>query len=382
MNFWTHPAIENYRQNKDPIFQFVFWETETLTNSLLIQLTVSKFHSPPRTILMNPILVRILTSIGSAILSYAGMAAVLILIGVAKKKPETNQESNMSFKELYFSYDGLPKLQNYTARDGATLDYRHYPAKSAETVLILLHGSGWHSQYFLPLAEHISGQNLAHAYTPDLRGHGKNPVTRGDVDYLTQYDDDIADFIAIVRETHPGKTLIMGGHSSGGGLALRFGGSKYGQQADAYLLMSPFLKYNAPTARKDSGGWATPYNGRIAGLVMLNNVGIRAFNHLEVIRFNMPEEAQDGTETLTYTHRLNTAYAPKNYKKDLAKITQPLLVLVGRDDEAFLPEQYPPTITRHNSAAQVELIPGVNHQGIVVGDAAYSSLDAWITGLK
>ena len=46
--------------------------------------------------------------------------------------------------------------------------------------------------------------------------------------------------------------LIMGGHSSGGGLAIRFAGSQYGQKANAYLLMSPFLKYNAPTTRLNS----------------------------------------------------------------------------------------------------------------------------------
>lgn len=173
----------------------------------------------------------------------------------------------------------------------------------------------------------------------------------------------------------------MGGHSSGGGLALHFGGSQYSQQADAYMLMSPFLKYNAPTARKESD-WVVPYNNRIAGIVMLKNIGIKALNHMEVIRFNMPEEARDGTETLAYTYRLNTAYAPKNYKKALANITQPLLVLVGADDEVFLPDQYPPTVSKYNPAARVELIPCVTHQCIVVGEDAWPFLDEWLQNIK
>ena len=77
--------------------------------------------------------------------------------------------------------------------------------------------------------------------------------------------------------------------------------------------MSPFMKYNAPTTRLNSGGFAKPYTGRIIGLVMLNNVGIRWFNYLTAIEFNMPEKARDGTETLSYSYRLTTAYAPHDY---------------------------------------------------------------------
>ena len=40
---------------------------------------------------------------------------------------------------------------------------------ASDKVMILLHGSGWHSQYFLPLAEFISSEGLAQVYTPDFR---------------------------------------------------------------------------------------------------------------------------------------------------------------------------------------------------------------------
>ena len=95
-------------------------------------------------------------------------------------------------------------------------------------------------------------------YTPDLRGHGTVPERRGDIDYVDQLEDDAADLIAEIRRMHADKTLIVGGHSSGGGLALRYAGSEYGAEADAYLLLAPFLKYNAPTVRPNSGGWHAP----------------------------------------------------------------------------------------------------------------------------
>jgi len=204
----------------------------------------------------------------------------------------------------------------------------------AGEVLVLLHGSGWHSKYLFPLAKYISSENLAHVYTPDLRGHGINPIKRGDIDYINQLEDDLADFLEIVRKKHPNSTLIIGGHSSGGGLVIRFAGSKYGKEADAYMLLSPYLKYNAPTIKLNSGGWASAHMPRIIGLSMLNNVGISWFNYLKVIDFNMPEEYRDGTDTLSYSYRLNTGFAPRNYKKDLSVIKQIVLVVVGKSDES------------------------------------------------
>jgi pimeloyl-ACP methyl ester carboxylesterase len=133
--------------------------------------------------------------------------------------------------------------------------------------------------------------------------------------------------------------------------------------------------------RPHSGGWAQPYTGRIVGLVMLNHVGIRRFNHLTVIRFNMPEQARDGSETLSYSFRLNTAYAPQNYKKDLRAIRRPLLVVVGTADEAFYPSQFEPVISRYTSG-QVVLLDGVTHMGAVVGEEIHPALKRWLEDLK
>ncbi|MBT3189214.1 MAG: alpha/beta fold hydrolase [Anaerolineae bacterium] len=305
------------------------------------------------------------------------IATVLIIFGTGKL-PDT-PESGLVFDELYLDYSTLSELKTFPARDGEALGYRHYPAESNK-VLILVHGSGWHSQYFLPLAEYISVEGLAQVYTPDLRGHGPAPKKRGDVDYINQLEDDLADFIAFIRKDNPDATLIVGGHSSGGGLVIRFAGSQYGQQADAYVLLSPYLKYNAPTMRPNSGGWAYAYTGRIAGLSILNTMGIHWFDHLTAIEFNMPEDARDGSETLAYSHRLNTGYAPRNYKKDLKAIMQPFLLLAGTADEAFVADQFESLVSEYTSV-QVELMPDLSHMGVVVSPDVQPLLEDWLGGL-
>ena len=312
-----------------------------------------------------------------SVVIYFGIIAVLLLTG-KPKKPEPAQRGP-AFDELFFDYSSLPELKSYTARDGTQLAYRHYPADS-DKIVILLHGAAWHSRYFLPLAEFISSEGLGQVYTPDLRGHGLSPKRRGDVDYIGQFEDDLADLIAMIQKDNQNSMLIMGGHSSGGGLAIRFAGSQYGRKAKAYLLMSPFLKYNAPTTRVNSGGFAKPYTGRIIGLVMLNNVGIRWFNYLTVIEFNMPEKARDGTETLSYSYRLTTAYAPHDYEKDLSAITQPLLVVAGTKDETMIYCQYEPVISQYTTV-QVKLLQGVSHMGLVVCPEVRPVIKEWLEGL-
>jgi non-heme chloroperoxidase len=320
------------------------------------------------------IFLKILNFIFISVLIQFSIATVLILFGKGRKP--TPDEGGLAFDELFVDYTNLPQMRTFAARDGKHIGYRCYPAQS-DTIIILVHGSGWHSRYFLSLAEFISAEGLAQVYTPDLRGHGPAPERRGDVNYLDQLEDDLADFMAIIRQDHPGARLIIGGHSSGGGLVIRFAGSQYGQQADAYVLLSPFLKYNAPTIRPNSGGWAHAYTGRIAGLTMLNMMGIHWFDYLTAIEFNMPEEARDGTETLSYSHRLNTAYAPRNYKKDLKAITQPLLVVVGTADDAFIAEQFEPVMSQY-TAVQVALLPGVTHMGVVAGPDVQPVLKDWL----
>ena len=308
---------------------------------------------------------------------YFGIVAVLILTGKPKKPDLTKR--GLAFDELFFDYSNLPELKGFTARDGKRLGYRHYPADS-EKIVILLHGAAWHSRYFLPLAEFISSEGLAQVYTPDLRGHGPRPERRGDVDYIGQLEDDVADLIAMIRKGNPKGTLIIGGHSSGGGLAIRFAGSQYGQQADAYVVLAPRLQYNAPTTRPSSGGFANSNTLRIAGIAMLNNVGIHWFDDLITVEFNMPEKARDGTETLSYSYRLTLAYEPQNYKKDLMAITQPLFVAAGTADEIYFAQEYEPVISQF-TAVQVKLLQGVSHMGLVVCPEVRPVIKEWLEDL-
>ena len=163
---------------------------------------------------------------------------------------------------------------------------------------------------------------------------------RGDVDYIGQLEDDLLDLIAYLRAEHRSGPMSLGGHSSGGGLAIRFAGGGHAEAGvSSYLLLAPFIP-RAPSVRGgDAGGWANLNFKRLFGLLALNAIGIHGFNGLPLIAFNKPVQFWDGTETLSYSYRLNVSYHPRSYYQgDVRALGAQTRVLVGENDEAIDPD--------------------------------------------
>lgn len=259
-------------------------------------------------------------------------------------------------------------LTSYRARDGAALGLRHVPARApGAPLVVIVHGSGWHGGAYVPIADHLSRHGNFEILLPDLRGHGVAPRRRGDIAYIGQFEDDLADLIGHYRK--PGQPLCMIGHSSGGGLVIRFAGGRYGAMLDKAVLLAPFLKYDAPTMRRNAGGWARPLTRRIIGLSMLNALGITALNGLTVMQFAFPDTVLNGPEGATatpnYSYRLNASFAPRrDYLADVAKLP-PFLVLAGDEDEAFDACKFEPVLSKATPRGTYAVLPGVAHLGII-----------------
>lgn len=326
-------------------------------------------------------------------LSAAGylMAAMLLVVSQRPPRPGPGAAADplgvgaLRLPAASSSADAAP-TDHYSTRAGDRLPLRRYPsAAPTDTVLILLHGSGWHSLALAPLARTLSARGAAHVLTPDLRGHGFAPTRRGDVDYLGQLEDDVADLVGLVERERPGARIVLGGHSSGGGLVVRFAGGRHRGRVDGYVLMAPYLRHDAPTTRRRAGGWAWPAPRRIAGLAMLQAVGVRALGHLPVVRFAMPPEVMAGplgaTATLSYSFRLNASYAPRpRYGRDLAAMRQPFALVAGGADASFVSERYEPTLSRWTTSGSYRVVPGVGHLEVLTSPEAADFLAGWLAG--
>lgn len=260
------------------------------------------------------------------------------------------------------------ELIAYRARDGADLPLRHFPTAAPTAPLaVILHGSGWHGAAYFPVADYLSQHCGSEVLLPDLRGHGVAPATRGDVGYIGAFEDDLADLIAAYRR--PEQPVYMIGHSSGGGLVIRFAGGDHGSVLSKAVLLSPFLKYDAPTMRDDAGGWSHVLVRRMIGLTMLNKVGLRMLNRLTVIQFRFPRNVLDGpqgaTATTGYSYRLNASFAPRDdYLADIAELPR-FLLLAGADDEAFDATLFEPVMSAATEHGAYEILPETGHLDLI-----------------
>jgi alpha-beta hydrolase superfamily lysophospholipase len=151
----------------------------------------------------------------------------------------------------------MPPLSRFSARDGTELSYRHYPARgpSSGKIAILVHGSSGSSTAVHPLADALAARGVE-TYAPDIRGHGGSG-TRGDIGFIGQLENDMEDLVTLVRKTSSTEPLTLLGHSAGGGFALRIASSPIQDLFARTVLLAPYLGYDAPTNRPNSGGWAS-----------------------------------------------------------------------------------------------------------------------------
>lgn len=268
--------------------------------------------------------------------------------------------------------------QQYTMRDGETLFARRFPADSNTTIL-LLHGVTSESAALSGSAQKLRQSSGAEVVALDLRGHGQSGGTPGDVSYIGQYQDDIADMIAAIRAEKPNGRFILAGHSMGGGIALQFAQLADAPAVDGYLLFAPHLGTNAPTMPEQdpemaeiAAAYSQLHVPRLIGLIMLNNVGIKSFHHLDTLFFNLTDEV-----THTYSFRATANSSPQDYAAALTAVDAPMLVLVGSQDEAFVADQFPTAVSAY-SDGEVHIIEGETHTSIVESPAAMTVIENWL----
>jgi alpha-beta hydrolase superfamily lysophospholipase len=307
------------------------------------------------------------------VLSITGAAALLLTVLVATPLVRPPELHSISQARGTVDFSALPAIERFQARDGTVLGFRHYPASgpAAGRAAIVVHGSSGSSGTTIHA---LSGALAAHGvetYAVDIRGHGASG-TRGDIGYVGQLEDDLADFVAVVRKTTPTAPLTLIGHSAGGGFALRVAASPIQNLFARTVLLAPYLGYNAPTNRPDSGGWASADIPRVIGLMALRAIGITCCEGLPVLAFAVPPNSEKNLVP-TYSDRLMRNFATHpDFRSDLAAATKPLTIICGADDELMLADKYAEAVRGAARPVDVKVIDGINHMGIVSKPAAIS----------
>lgn len=300
-----------------------------------------------------------------------GVLALLLLALLATPLQRPAELQSISRARGTVDFSSLPAVERFQARDGSWLGYRHYGAGGmpAGRVAIVIHGSSGSSGGSIhALSQALAGRGVE-TFALDMRGHGVSG-TRGDIGYYGQLEDDLADFVAVLRKTLPAAPITLVGHSSGGGFALRVAGSPIQNLFERAVLLAPYLGYDAPTSRPNSGGWAKPDIPRIIALAALRGVGIDCCDALPVLVFAVPANSEKGL-TASYTDRLMRNFAVSgDYRRDLARATRPITVISGAEDELMFADKYAEAVHGAKVTVDVRLIDGIDHMGIVASPRA------------
>ncbi|MBR1277276.1 alpha/beta hydrolase [Bradyrhizobium sp. AUGA SZCCT0283] len=302
-----------------------------------------------------------------------GVLALVVLALLATPLQPVPELQSISRARATVDLSSLPAIDRFQARDGTWLGFRHYAAGGTPTgrVAIVIHGSSGSSGGTI----HALSQGLAahgvETFAVDMRGHGTSG-TRGDIGYVGQLEHDLADFVAELRKTVPSAPLTLVGHSSGGGFGLRVAGSPIQNLFERFVLLAPYLGYDAPSTRPSSGGWARADIPRILGLVVLRELGITCCEALPVLALAVPPNSEK-TLVSTYTDRLMRNFAVRgDFRHDLAAATKPLTIISGADDELMFSDKYAEAVRGAKVAVDVKVLDGINHMGIVAAPKAVS----------
>jgi pimeloyl-ACP methyl ester carboxylesterase len=296
---------------------------------------------------------------------------------VQQTEPDPALFAAMGFEQVYKSENRF-----FTVRDNKRIFAYRFATQSDNTI-ILIHGVGNSAYMYNKTAGLLQEATQAEVYAIDLRGHGQSEGNRGDVDYINQYVDDLADIVGTIRKEKPIGKIIIAGHSMGGGVALRYAMEKQYVQPDGFLLFAPLLGHNSPAfpqAQASENLTEEPFMKihfeRIIGLTMLNEIDQHEYDNLPVLFFNLHETVP----LRKYSYRANKSMTPDDYIAGLKAVNKPMLVLMGSEDEAFSSAATKEAILK-NSKGEFQIIDKASHNGVRHNAQSFIFINDWFSEL-
>lgn len=228
----------------------------------------------------------------------------------------------------------LDEAPTYASQEGLALAYWLFePAGTPQHVLILLHDTLLHSDWYAGLGQALADEGVA-VYLPDRRGHGRS-AGEGPIEGTEQQAliKDIAAMVVAARNRYPQAAIYLGAHGRGAGLATSYLAT--GRPVAGLVLLAPVIAEEQPNVR--AAGWrelarAHPIEELLArsGLI-----------HWHVWRYNWPASMQEADPLLQAGVSIaDLAEAmPEDVDAAYGAVTVPLLVVQGAQDPLFYPDR-------------------------------------------
>jgi acylglycerol lipase len=201
------------------------------------------------------------------------------------------------------------------------------PEDDPRAVVVLAHGASEHSGRYAWTGEQLSARGYA-VYAIDHRGHGKSAGGRAVIDRMDNAVEDLHTLVERARGAHPGRPLVLLGHSMGGCVALAYT-EVHEDALDALVLSGPLAVLEAASP-------AQRIVGRVLSAVA-PSLGVVAIDSTAVSRD--PQVVADYDEDpLNYHGKLpartvtELAKAIEGFPEAVTRFRLPLLVMHGTAD--------------------------------------------------
>ena len=204
-------------------------------------------------------------------------------------------------------------------------------AGTARAVVVIVPGFNAHSGQYGWVGEQFAAAGLA-AYALDLRGRGRSDGERFYVEHFSDYTDDVATFVAGVKEKEPGLPVFLLGHSAGGVVSCLYA---LEHQAELAGLICESFAHEVPAP-----------DFALAVLKGLSHVA----PHLHVLKLKNEDFSRDPEvvasmnadpliedETQPTQTVAEMARADDRLRREFPLITLPVLILHGTEDKATKP---------------------------------------------
>ncbi len=289
------------------------------------------------------------------------------------------QADPFAFEDIRSALGPMPSPEWIKATDGVRLALFPFPAKRSHSTLLLIHGGGAHSAAgYGQLATELQNEGVS-VYLLDLRGHGRSDGERGDTPSVEQMMQDLSIAIKKIQSINYGPKIILGGHSSGGGLVLNYSAWESRESVDGYIFLSPEFGYQSNTERSGREEFAIVRTW----VFILNAIsGGSLLGHTRAVTLQYPEYIlkEDPLLINKLTCNMALALTPANPHEQFASLDRPFALFVGEEDELFDPEaliqygQLPSLMVRQFSMTRV--LPGKKHLSILMemGDSVFQSI--------
>ncbi len=256
----------------------------------------------------------------------------------------------------------------FSMTDGEHIAARVFGSDDAADIVLLVHGMGGAGERWNNPAGLLSDATGALVVVVDLRGHNDSGGQRYDLDRIGQYEEDLAQIFNLFHDTHPDARLWLAGHSMGGGIALRYALKQSRPKMAGYLLFAPYFG-PGPTAPAHPQPDSILHidKPRVSGLIALNSLRVRAFNHLPVAYLNASPEFP------AYSFRAMASglpLPPLTAADGLAAMEGPVLIIAGEDDTAVNALGYG-QVCEPFANVEVEILPGHGHDSLLNDPRTY-----------